>query len=120
MDPSSVRFGREGTEAAPFHHPALVDVDHDGDRDLLLFFRTRATGLQCGDTKAVLTGNTKDGKEIRGEDRIKTIGCPLRLRRSASKTRLRRVFFIQFSRFIKFFAASNLQPVHRTCPGKTR
>jgi hypothetical protein len=75
VDPDSVRFGRQGTEAAPHHRPVLVDVDHDGDRDLLLFFKIRETGLRCGDTKAVLTGKTKDGKEIRGEDRIKTIGC---------------------------------------------
>ncbi len=78
VDPSTVRFGRTGTEAPPQHphfHPVFIDVDRDGDRDMVLWFRTRMTGIQCGDTKAFLTGTTKDGQAFQGEDRIKTIGC---------------------------------------------
>ncbi len=75
VNPNTVRFGREGTEAPPHHHPVFIDVDRDGDRDMVLFFRTRMTGIRCGDTKAVLTGQTKDGQAFKGEDRIKTIGC---------------------------------------------
>jgi hypothetical protein len=72
--PSTVRFGASGTEAGPVHS-ALEDVDGDGDTDMILHFNTKATGIQCGDTAASLTGETLDGQMIQGSDAIRTVGC---------------------------------------------
>ena len=74
VDPTTVRFGRTGTEAVPVRS-ALKDFDEDGDLDLVLRFRTRATGIQCGDTSALLTGQTFGGQPIEGSDAVSTVGC---------------------------------------------
>ena len=74
VDPTTVLFGATGSEAAPAHS-ALEDVDGDGDTDIILQFRTEATGIQCGDTSASLTGQTIRGQTIAGSDSIKTVGC---------------------------------------------
>ena len=74
VDPTTVLFGSTGTESAPVHS-ALEDVNGDGDNDLILHFNTQATGIQCGDTSASLTGETFSGQEIQGSDSIKTVGC---------------------------------------------
>jgi hypothetical protein len=74
VDPFSVRFGPKGAKEA--HHQGHVeDVNHDGEPDLLLHFKTQATGIQCGDTSATLTGETFGGQAIQGTDSIKTVGC---------------------------------------------
>jgi len=70
----SVQFGRSGTEAVPLRS-RLVDVDEDGDLDLLLVFDTTATGIQCGDTSVLLSGTTADGQPIRGSHFVRTVGC---------------------------------------------
>jgi hypothetical protein len=72
VDPTTVAFGPNG--AAPVHS-ALEDVDGDGDTDLILHFNTQATGIQCGDTSASLTGQTFSGQMIQGSDSVKTAGC---------------------------------------------
>jgi hypothetical protein len=76
VDPNTVRFGRNGTEAQPVHF-ALADADGDGDRDLILHFRTEDTGLQCGDTLASVRGQTFSGAAIEGSDSVRTVGCRL-------------------------------------------
>src|SRR5207244_12797416 len=48
VDPHSVRFGKQGTEASAVHF-AMVDVDGDGDLDLLLHFRIQDTQIHCCD-----------------------------------------------------------------------
>lgn len=87
VDPATVRFGPG--EAAPLagpdrrgHHPGrdrrdgrgprLVDVDCDGDRDLVLEFRGRDAAIACGDTVARLDGLTLDGTAICGQGRVST------------------------------------------------
>jgi hypothetical protein len=52
-----------------------ADVNHDGDTDLVLQFRTRDTGIACGDAQARLTGQTVAGELVEGFDSIRTVGC---------------------------------------------
>jgi len=74
VDVSSVQFGASGTEAAA-QQSAQQDVDFDGDTDLILHFRTEATGILCGATSASLTGQTGGGQAIQDSDSIVTVGC---------------------------------------------
>jgi hypothetical protein len=74
VDPLSVQFGPNG--ASESHGRGHIeDVDGDGDDDLLLHFDVQATGIQCGDSNAILTGETFSGRAIEGSDSITTIGC---------------------------------------------
>lgn len=72
IDHFSVRFGPDGAEEAhvgpwgPLRH--RVDVDADGDQDLVFHFRQADTGIQCGGTKATLTGRLRDGRDFLGVD----------------------------------------------------
>jgi hypothetical protein len=74
VDPTTVRFGRSGTEAASVQS-ALEDVDGDGTLDMILHFNTQDTGIQCGDTSTSLAGQTFSGQAIQGSDSIQTVGC---------------------------------------------
>lgn len=74
VDPTTVRFGRTGTEAAPVHF-ALDDVNGDGYTDMILHFDTQSTGVVCGDTAASLEGKRFSGQAIKGSDSINTVGC---------------------------------------------
>ena len=76
VSPSTVKFGPAGASMAS-RSGRLKDVDKDGDLDLLLHFRTQETGIQCGDTEALLVGETFGGQAIQGMDRIVTVGCNL-------------------------------------------
>jgi hypothetical protein len=74
VDALSVEFGPKGAiEAHGRGH--TEDVDGDGDDDLLLHFRTQATGIQCGDSSASLIGQTGGGQAVQGTDSIVTVGC---------------------------------------------
>ncbi len=73
-DPNTIRFGAVGTEAAPMH-VVLDDADLDGDIDLMFHFSTQETGIKCGDVSAALTGETIDGRKIKGTDSVKVVGC---------------------------------------------
>jgi probable HAF family extracellular repeat protein len=74
VDPSTVRFGANGTEAAAVQS-ALEDVNGDGRTDMILQFNTQGTGIACGATSASLTGETFAGQPIQGSDAIVTTGC---------------------------------------------
>ena len=74
VNPATVRFGPTGKESASAQ-AALADVDGDGDIDLILHFRTQATGIKCGVTSVVLTGKTFGGQAIQGSDSIRTVPC---------------------------------------------
>jgi hypothetical protein len=68
----SVRFGPD--EAKATRH-RVRDINKDGLGDLLLHFKIRRTGIECGDTEAVLSGVTFDKQKFRGVDSVKTVGC---------------------------------------------
>ena len=74
VDSSTVRFGATGAEAAPVH-VALRDVDGDGHRDMVLRFQIQDTGIKCGDTSALLTGQISGGLSFIGSSPITTVQC---------------------------------------------
>lgn len=74
LDASTLRFGRTGSEAVPVD-ARLRDVDGDRRADLVLRFRIRDTGLQCGDTTVSLRGMTVTGESILGSASVSTVGC---------------------------------------------
>lgn len=74
LDPASVTFGPAGARIA--HRLGhLEDVDGDSDLDLLLHFRTRETGIECGDSSVSLSGETLEGRTVTSSDAIRTVNC---------------------------------------------
>lgn len=74
VDPTTVLFGKTGTEAVAVQS-ALEDVDGDGDMDMIIHFNTQETGIVCGDTSAYLIGKTSIGQAFKGYDSVNTVGC---------------------------------------------
>ena len=74
VDATTVLFGRTGVEASPAA-VVLKDVNKDGLVDMLLSFNVGTMGMQCGDTRVALTGETNNGQPIGGFDSIKIVGC---------------------------------------------
>ncbi len=73
LDAATVSFGPG--EAAPAHGGHVEDVDGDGFMDMLFHFRTRESGIVCGDTEAFLTAETFDRQSLAGSDTLTTVGC---------------------------------------------
>jgi len=81
-DPSTVLF--EGATEREFgkwkkhnpHRPARsgIDVDRDGDKDMLFFFNVGDTQLTKESTEGTLTGSTVDGKAFKGTDKVRCVG----------------------------------------------
>ena len=74
VDANTVHFGATGTEAAPVN-VGRRDVDGDGDRDMVLRFQILDTGIKCGDTSAILTGQISNGPSFIGSSSITTVQC---------------------------------------------
>lgn len=68
IDVSSLSFGPGG--AATAHSGHIEDVDDDGDDDLMLHFRTQASGVSNSDVALCLTGFTQSGIPLAGCDGI--------------------------------------------------
>lgn len=77
IDWQSLRFGTTGTEAQLAGY-SNADVNGDGRLDLMLHFRTADTGIVCGSTSGVLSGQTVTGQKFRGMDQLRTVGCTAR------------------------------------------
>ena len=74
VDPLSVEFGPYG--AMESHGKGHIEhVGGDGDLDVVLHFKTQETGIECGDKEAGLTGETFDGREVKGSDSIRVVNC---------------------------------------------
>ena len=72
VDVASLAFGPGGApEAHGKGHPE--DVNEDGHMDLMLHFRTQATGVVDGDTQLCLHGMTLGGVELQDCDTITTV-----------------------------------------------
>ena len=65
---ASVRLRGNGTPIAVFE-----DVNNDGRLDLVVQVNTEALQLSDGDTQAMLTGRTFDGKSITGTDSVRIV-----------------------------------------------
>jgi hypothetical protein len=74
IDETSLRFGVTGHEATA-HHAVLEDVDNDGDMDLLVFFRSQTTNIDCDTLFTYLSGETSTGQAIAGTDSVAIVGC---------------------------------------------
>lgn len=74
VDAATVTFGPN--EAHIAHAQAHIeDVDGDGDPDLVLHFRVRATGIGCATQQVTLTGETFGGELIEATVPVRVVGC---------------------------------------------
>jgi len=74
VDMDAVRFGPFGAERAhSVQH--LGDENLDGYMDLVFHFWTRDTGIQCGDTEAMISGVMIDGRLFEASDSVNTVNC---------------------------------------------
>jgi hypothetical protein len=72
---SKLSAGRSGVEARPLQS-SMVDVDADGDLDLLLQFNLQDLGLRCGDTRVLVFAENSAGAPLRGTDLVELLNCP--------------------------------------------
>jgi len=74
VDRESLTFGRTGNEhSKAFFLRRGKDVNQDGLRDLILFFRAKRAGFQVGDKEGYLKGNTLKGETIEGYDSVSIV-----------------------------------------------
>ena len=71
MDRHSLKFGHTGDEQSKaFCLQRARDINWDGRKDILCFFRTNLTNFEGGDTRGILKGRTRDGAEFRSYDAV--------------------------------------------------
>ncbi len=79
VDHTTVRFGPAGASEEHFNRHGMIrhemDVDMDGDIDLLFHFLAIETGIECGDSEAVLCGYTFGGEYFEAMEMILTVPC---------------------------------------------
>jgi hypothetical protein len=74
IDLTSLRFGVSGKEAAALR-AVFDDVDGDGDTDLLVFFRSQDTTVDCETLFTYISGVTLTGVSIAGTDSVAMVVC---------------------------------------------
>ena len=74
VDRESLTFGRTGNEhSKAFFLRRGKDVNQDGLRDLIFFFKSKMAGFQVGDKEGFLKGNTVKGEKIKGRDSVSIV-----------------------------------------------
>jgi hypothetical protein len=74
VDRDTITFGRRGDEhSKAFFLRRGKDVNHDGMKDLIFFFRAKRAGFEVGDEKGYLKGSTLKGKAIEGSDSVRIV-----------------------------------------------
>ncbi|NIQ90768.1 MAG: hypothetical protein GWN93_17860 [Deltaproteobacteria bacterium] len=74
VDRDSLTFGQTGEEQSKaFLLRRSKDVNRDGMKDLIIFFRTKKAGFEFGNTVGHLKGSTVDGDAIVGRDSVKIV-----------------------------------------------
>ena len=74
IDVPSLRFGATGEEIGAVR-AVFDDIDNDGDIDLLVFFRSQGTGIDCETLFTYIGGATSMGVDIAGTDSVNIVGC---------------------------------------------
>ena len=72
VDRESLAFGPSGARPSNGRSWRVRDVNGDGHKDLLTFYRTRETGIAEGDSRACLSGATVSGTRFEGCDSVAT------------------------------------------------
>ncbi len=78
MDVTTLAFGPgEAPPVFDLTHPLVYwlshrDVNQDGERDLISYYRTAQTGIALGDSEACLTARALDGTPLAGCDAMTT------------------------------------------------
>jgi hypothetical protein len=74
VDKDTVTFGRRGDEhSKAFFLRRGKDVNHDGMKDLIFFFRAKMAGFEVDDTMGYLKGSTLRGNAIEGQDSVSIV-----------------------------------------------
>ena len=68
VDPSTMVFAQ-----AHSTHSSLQNVDHDGDLDLILYFKCQQVSIPADGTEACLQGRTYQGLSVEGCDSVRII-----------------------------------------------
>jgi hypothetical protein len=78
LDLTTVCFGDDTTDPAnsdcTVGEVRSLDLDGDGDEDLLALFQVPETGIDMGDTEACFAGRTTDGMDVKGCDALSVLG----------------------------------------------
>lgn len=74
VDRDTITFGRTGDEPSKaFFLRRGKDVNHDGMKDLIFFFRAKRAGFQPDDKEGFLKGRTHKGEAIEGRDSVSIV-----------------------------------------------
>jgi hypothetical protein len=73
---ATLRFGPDEAALASIEDAWFINIDGDGDTDVIIGFQASEAGIVCGLTGAELYGVTTEGAYFSGSDAISTTNCP--------------------------------------------